>query len=83
MVHNIPRLIQFRGGNVKFIQSLDDHFNGGHNEHTNEVRLPTDEPTYMILIIIAVTPYSLPVFPCWSSLQISRKGEGDSTRELQ
>jgi len=36
VVHNIPRLIQFRGGNVKFIQSLDDHFNGGHNDHTNE-----------------------------------------------
>ena len=38
MVHDIPRLIQYRGGNVKFIQSLDDHFNGGHNDHTNEVR---------------------------------------------
>ena len=38
MVHDIPRLIQYRGGKVKFIQSLDDHFNGGHNDHTNEVR---------------------------------------------
>ena len=44
MVHNIPRLIQFRGGNVKFIQSLDDHFDGGHNDHTNEVRFLTHAP---------------------------------------
>ena len=41
VVHDIPRLIQYRGGNVKFIQSLDDHFNGGHNDHTNEVRFQT------------------------------------------
>ena len=44
MVHDIPRLIQLRGGKVKFIQSLDDHFDGGHNYHTNEVRFPTPAP---------------------------------------
>ena len=38
VVHNIPRLIQERGGNASFVQSLDDHFDGGHNDHTNEVR---------------------------------------------
>ena len=38
VVHDVPGLIQHRGGNVKFIQSLDDHFNGGHNDQTNEVR---------------------------------------------
>jgi putative alpha-1,2-mannosidase len=37
VVHDIPKLIEYRGGNVKFIQSLDDHFNGGYNDHTNEV----------------------------------------------
>ncbi|KAF8972048.1 glycoside hydrolase family 92 protein [Flammula alnicola] len=36
VVHDIPGLIERRGGNVKFIQSLDDHFNGGHNDHSNE-----------------------------------------------
>ena len=41
MVHDIPRLIQHRGGNIKFIQSLDDHFNGGHNDHSNEVYFTT------------------------------------------
>ena len=41
MVHDIPTLIQYHGGNVKFIQSLDDHFNDGHNDHTNEVRFLT------------------------------------------
>jgi hypothetical protein len=44
VVHDIPRLIQFRGGNIKFIQSLDDHFNDGHNDHTNEVRFPSHAP---------------------------------------
>jgi putative alpha-1,2-mannosidase len=38
VVHNIPRLIQERGGNASFVQSLDEHFDGGHNDHTNEVR---------------------------------------------
>jgi len=36
VVHDIPTLIKYRGGNIKFIQSLDDHFNGGHNDQTNE-----------------------------------------------
>ena len=39
MVHDIPGLIRYRGGNLKFIESLDDHFNGGHNDHSNEVRV--------------------------------------------
>ena len=56
MVHDIPRLIQHRGGNVKFIQSLDDHFNGGHNDHSNEVRFPAHAPIallpFLILILI-------------------------------
>jgi putative alpha-1,2-mannosidase len=38
VVHNIPRLVQERGGNASFVQSLDEHFDGGHNDHTNEVR---------------------------------------------
>jgi hypothetical protein len=96
VVHDIPKLIQYRGGNVKFIQSLDDHFNGGHNDHSNEVRFSDSCADYLITssncaalmfdidhIIIAVASYSLPVFPCRSRLQISREGEGDSTRELQ
>lgn len=37
VVHDIPRLIEVRGGNASFVQSLEDHFNGGHNDHTNEV----------------------------------------------
>ncbi|KAG6816613.1 hypothetical protein H0H87_004619 [Tephrocybe sp. NHM501043] len=34
--HDIPTLIAKRGGNASFVQSLDDHFEGGHNDHTNE-----------------------------------------------
>ncbi|GLB33162.1 putative glycosyl hydrolase family 92 [Lyophyllum shimeji] len=36
VVHDIPGLIKARGGNASFVKSLDDHFNGGHNDHTNE-----------------------------------------------
>jgi len=36
VVHDIPGLIQLKGGNRSFIQFLDDHFEGGHNDHTNE-----------------------------------------------
>jgi putative alpha-1,2-mannosidase len=37
VVHDIPTLIEKRGGNASFVKSLDVHFNGGHNDHTNEV----------------------------------------------
>jgi putative alpha-1,2-mannosidase len=37
VVHDVPGLIERRGGSVKFVQSLDDHFDGGHNDHSNEV----------------------------------------------
>ncbi|KAF6762454.1 glycoside hydrolase family 92 protein [Ephemerocybe angulata] len=36
VVHNVPELIERRGGKVKFVQSLEEHFEGGHNDHTNE-----------------------------------------------
>ncbi|KXN88545.1 hypothetical protein AN958_07181 [Leucoagaricus sp. SymC.cos] len=36
VVQAVPELIQHRGGNVSFVKSLEDHFNGGHNQHTNE-----------------------------------------------
>jgi len=38
-VHDIPQLIEKRGGKVEFVRSLEEHFNGGHNDHTNEVRV--------------------------------------------
>ncbi|KAG6887028.1 hypothetical protein C0995_002298 [Termitomyces sp. Mi166 len=36
VVHDIPGLIDKRGGNESFVRSLDEHFDGGHNDHTNE-----------------------------------------------
>ncbi|PPQ82587.1 hypothetical protein CVT26_002249, partial [Gymnopilus dilepis] len=36
VVHDIPTLIERRGGKVKFVESLDEHFDGGHNDHSNE-----------------------------------------------
>ncbi|KAG6334272.1 hypothetical protein ID866_4812, partial [Astraeus odoratus] len=36
VVHDIPGLIERRGGNASFVAFLDEHFEGGHNDHTNE-----------------------------------------------
>ncbi|KAF9447322.1 glycoside hydrolase family 92 protein [Macrolepiota fuliginosa MF-IS2] len=36
VVHDIPQLIEKRGGNVAFVKSLEEHFNSGHNDHSNE-----------------------------------------------
>ncbi|KAG2014320.1 glycosyl hydrolase [Coprinopsis cinerea AmutBmut pab1-1] len=36
VVHNIPELINRRGGRLAFVKSLEEHFEGGHNDHTNE-----------------------------------------------
>ncbi|EDR07263.1 glycoside hydrolase family 92 protein [Laccaria bicolor S238N-H82] len=36
VVHDVPELIKRRGGNLSFVRSLDEHFDGGHNEHSNE-----------------------------------------------
>lgn len=42
VVHDVPTLIERRGGKIKFVQSLEDHFNGGHNDQSNEVSLLCD-----------------------------------------
>ncbi|OAX38346.1 glycoside hydrolase family 92 protein [Rhizopogon vinicolor AM-OR11-026] len=36
VVHDIPGLIAQKGGNATFVKFLDEHFDGGHNDHTNE-----------------------------------------------
>ncbi|KAJ7775658.1 glycoside hydrolase family 92 protein [Mycena maculata] len=36
VVHDVPTLVRHRGGNVNFVRSLDEHFDGGHNDHSNE-----------------------------------------------
>ncbi|KAJ6544363.1 glycosyl hydrolase family 92-domain-containing protein [Mycena capillaripes] len=36
VVHDVPTLARHRGGNVSFVRSLDEHFDGGHNDHSNE-----------------------------------------------
>ncbi|KAF9224665.1 hypothetical protein BS17DRAFT_780264 [Gyrodon lividus] len=36
VVQNIPGLIAHKGGNASFVDFLDEHFDGGHNDHTNE-----------------------------------------------
>lgn len=36
VIQDIPGLIKRRGGNASFVAFLDEHFDGGHNDHTNE-----------------------------------------------
>ncbi|KAF8834840.1 hypothetical protein BDN67DRAFT_975745 [Paxillus ammoniavirescens] len=36
VVQDIPGLIAYKGGNASFVEFLDEHFDGGHNDHTNE-----------------------------------------------
>ncbi|KXN88321.1 hypothetical protein AN958_07466 [Leucoagaricus sp. SymC.cos] len=36
VVHDIPQLIEKRGGKVELVKNLEEHFNDGHNDHTNE-----------------------------------------------
>ncbi|OCF43056.1 hypothetical protein I317_03150 [Kwoniella heveanensis CBS 569] len=36
VMHDVPGLIELMGGQDKFINFLDRHFEGGHNLHTNE-----------------------------------------------
>lgn len=39
VVHDVPGLVQRRSGNASFVEFLDEHFDGGHNDQTNEVRM--------------------------------------------
>jgi predicted alpha-1,2-mannosidase len=36
VMHDIPGLIRLMGGEEKYNARLDEHFSGGHNEHSNE-----------------------------------------------
>ncbi|KAA1478112.1 hypothetical protein DENSPDRAFT_787640 [Dentipellis sp. KUC8613] len=36
VVHAMDELIEARGGRAQFVRSLDAHFDGGHNDHSNE-----------------------------------------------
>ncbi|KAF8574017.1 glycoside hydrolase family 92 protein [Ramaria rubella] len=36
VIHDIPGLIELKGGNKSFVEFLDEHFDGGHNDQTNE-----------------------------------------------
>ncbi|KAI0795422.1 glycoside hydrolase family 92 protein [Abortiporus biennis] len=36
VVQDVQSLIYKKGGHKKFVEFLDEHFDGGHNDHTNE-----------------------------------------------
>ena len=37
VIQDVPSLIERKGGNASFVTFLDEHFDGGHNDQTNEV----------------------------------------------
>lgn len=45
VMQDVPGLIALKGGNKSFVEFLDEHFDGGHNDHTNEVRIPYEAMT--------------------------------------
>lgn len=36
VVQDVEGLIEIKGGKTRFVEFLDEHFDGGHNDHTNE-----------------------------------------------
>ncbi|KAJ6506363.1 glycoside hydrolase family 92 protein [Mycena vitilis] len=52
VVHDVPRLALFRGGNASLVRSLDEHFDGGHNDHSNE---PSHHIPYLYSLVGAAT----------------------------
>ncbi|WWC69881.1 uncharacterized protein I206_103824 [Kwoniella pini CBS 10737] len=50
VMHDVPGLIDLMGGNDKFVDFLDRHFEGGHNLHTNE---PSHHIPYMYILASA------------------------------
>ncbi|OCB85571.1 glycoside hydrolase family 92 protein [Sanghuangporus baumii] len=41
--HDVPGLVALKGGNASFVDFLDQHFDGGHNAHTNEATSKTQQ----------------------------------------
>ncbi|KAH7929290.1 hypothetical protein BV22DRAFT_1125899 [Leucogyrophana mollusca] len=52
VVHDVPGLIEHKGGNASFVAFLDQHFDGGHNDHTNE---PSHHIPYLYSLAGAAT----------------------------
>ncbi|KAJ8518529.1 hypothetical protein ONZ45_g4439 [Pleurotus djamor] len=44
VVQNVPGLARRKGGNASLVKFLDEHFDGGHNQHTNEVGPVSSSP---------------------------------------
>jgi len=36
VIQDVPELVRRKGGTKAFVEFLDEHFDGGHNDHTNE-----------------------------------------------
>lgn len=48
VIQDVPGVIALKSGNKSFVEFLDDHFDGAHNQHTNEAsglsRVVKDDP---------------------------------------
>ena len=73
IVHDVSQLIEKRGGKVEFVRSLEEHFNGGHNDHTNEVRVGTVISCLSAYCFLSAFPsYSLPLCALGGCLENTR-----------
>jgi len=52
VVQDVNALVKRRGGKAAFVKSLEDHFNEGHNDHTNE---PSHHIPYLYAMVGAAS----------------------------
>ena len=73
VVHAVEDLIEARGGKDAFVKSLDAHFDGGHNDHANEVRASAN--SFVALYVaeltrfLAFAPCSVSLCSCWCCIE--------------
>ncbi|PCH41790.1 glycoside hydrolase family 92 protein [Wolfiporia cocos MD-104 SS10] len=52
VIQDIPGLVERKGGNASFVEFLDEHFDGGHNDQTNE---PSHHIPYLYSLVGAAS----------------------------
>lgn len=82
VVHDVPTLVRLRGGNASFVRSLDEHFDGGHNDHSNEVRVRFLKLRMVKSGWAAEPPYPVFVCACGGCEQDAGAGTRDRQGEL-
>lgn len=68
-------LIALKGGNASFVTFLDAHFDGGHNDHTNEPRfaLPRRPRMFLLSLMIYALAITSHIFTRWLARRIGQQ----------